>query len=252
MFENIENLKIESVVNQTSKPFGVTRKRRMNSFSIRVSGSVRYDFEDKSITVNAGEMIFLPKDTTYEYTVEGTDESVRTMINLSGDFNGIKPACFSLKDFFDVDFLMYKFAENWKFGTPSEKYKCISVVYNLLSYISNIENMSYQDKKKLHIITPAVEYLKKHIYDPALEITQLHKLCGVSDTYFRKIFISRFGKSPKSYVMEKRVSHAKSIIDSGDFVSVKELALSVGYKDALYFGKVFKMHYGISPTEMNR
>ena len=52
--------------------------------------------------------------------------------------------------------------------------------------------------------------------------------------------------------MEKRVAHAKSIIDSGDFVSVKELALTVGYKDPLYFGKVFKMHYGISPTDMNK
>ena len=112
--------------------------------------------------------------------------------------------------------------------------------------------MSYQDKKKLHIVTPAVEYLKKHIYDPSLEISHLHELCGVSDTYFRKIFISRFGTSPKSYVTEKRVTHAKSIIDSGDFVSVRELALAVGYKDPLYFGKVFKMHYGISPIDMNK
>ena len=112
--------------------------------------------------------------------------------------------------------------------------------------------MSYQDKKKIRIITPAVEYLKKHIYDTNLEIAQLHNLCGVSDTYFRKIFVSEFGTSPKSYVMEKRVSYAKSIIDSGDFVSVKELALTVGYKDPLYFGKVFKMHYGVSPTDMNK
>ncbi len=252
MFGNIENLKVESVVNQVSKASGITKKRKMSSFSIRVSGSMKYIFEDKTITVNAGEMIFLPRDTTYEYRVEGIEESERTMINLSGDFNGIKPVCFSLGDFFEADFLMNQFAENWKFGTPSEKYKCISVVYNLLSYITNLENISYQEKKKLHIIIPAVDYLKKNMYDPELEISRLHTLCGVSDTYFRKIFISKFGKSPKSYVMEKRVTHAKSIIDSGDFVSVKELALAVGYKDPLYFGKVFKMHYGISPTDMNK
>lgn len=252
MFENIENLKVESAVNQVSKPSGQTKKRKKSGFSIRVSGSMKYIFADKSIMVNEGEMIFLPQDASYEYTVESEEESTCTIINFSGDFESVKPVCFSLKDFFEVDFLMCKFAEKWKFGTPSEKYKCISVLYNLLSYISNIESVSYQDKRKLHIVTPAVEYLKKHIYDSNLEITHLHKLCGVSDTYFRKIFISRFGTSPKSYVMEKRVSHAKSIIDSGDFVSVKELALSVGYKDPLYFGKVFKMHYGVSPTDMNK
>ena len=252
MFENIENLKIESVVHQVSKPCGLTQKRKTSSFSIRVSGSIKYTFEDKSITVNAGEVIFLPKGSTHKYSVESEGDSCCTIINLSGDFQGIKPVCFSLVDFFEADFLMHKFAESWKFGSPSEKYKCISIVYNLLSYISNIENRRYQDKKKHHIIAPAVEYLKQHIHDQSLEISHLHELCGVSDTYFRKIFISRFGMSPKSYVVEKRVSHAKSIIDSGDFVSVKELALSVGFKDPLYFGKVFKMHYGVSPIDMNK
>ena len=77
-------------------------------------------------------------------------------------------------------------------------------------------------------------------------------MCGVSDTYFRKIFIAKFGTSPKNYIIEERVLHAKSIIDSGDFTTVKELALAVGYKDALYFGKIFKKHFGMSPIEMNK
>ena len=252
MFENIENLKVESVRQHKSRQNGETKKRKTSSFSIRTSGTMKYIFADKTITVKAGEMVFFPKGSSYEYKVDGDEESFCTLINLSGDIEKIEPTVFSLGEFYDADFLMYQFAENWKFGTPSDKYKCISVLYNLLSYISNVENMSYRDKKKLHIITPAVEYLKKHIYDADLEISHLHNLCNVSDTYFRKIFIAAFGTSPKSYVMEKRVSHAKSIIDSGDFVSVKELSMAVGYKDPLYFGKVFKMHYGISPIDMNK
>lgn len=252
MFENIENLKVESVIQHKSRHIGETKKRKTASFSIRTSGTLKYIFSDKTVVVNAGEMIFIPKGISYEYKVEGDTDSSCTIINLGGDFGNITPTVFSLGEFYDADFLAYQFAENWKFGTPSEKYKCISVLYNLLSYISNVENMSYRDKKKLHIISPAVDYLKKHIYDADLEISQLHNFCNVSDTYFRKIFIAAFGTSPKSYVMEKRVSHAKSIIDSGDFISVKDLALAVGYKDPLYFGKVFKMHYGISPVDMNK
>ena len=163
MFENIENLKVESVIRQTSKPSGKTKKRKTSSFSIRVSGSMRYDFEDKSITVNAGEMIFLPQGSTHDYKVESEEDSICTIINFSGEIKNAKPMRFSLKDFYDSDFLMHRFAESWKFGTPSERYKCTSVLYSLLSYIANIENMSYQDKKKIRIITPAVEYLKKHI-----------------------------------------------------------------------------------------
>ena len=81
---------------------------------------------------------------------------------------------------------------------------------------------------------------------------ELHKLCGVSNAYFRRIFIARFGMSPKKYVVGKRLSYAKSIIDSGEFSTVKELALLVGYKDPLYFGKVFKKHYGASPININQ
>ena len=81
---------------------------------------------------------------------------------------------------------------------------------------------------------------------------ELHQLCSISHTYFRKIFVSKFGVSPKNYVVTKRLSYAKSIIDSGEFSTVKELSLTVGYKDPLYFGKVSKQHYGALPVSMNR
>ena len=125
-------------------------------------------------------------------------------------------------------------------------------ICSLLSYVSNLEAQQYQDKKKTNVIEPAVTYLHKNIYKCDLKIDELHQLCGISDSYFRKIFISAFGTNPKDYVISKRISYAKSIIDSGEFNTVKELALMVGYKDPLYFGKVFKQHYGVSPVNMNR
>ena len=59
------------------------------------------------------------------------------------------------------------------------------------------------------------------------------------------------GLNPKEYVVEKRLSHAKVIIESGEMDTVKQLALSVGYDDPLYFSKAFKMKYGVSPAKMN-
>ena len=248
----MENLKILSALHRTSKPFGKTESRRVDSFSIRVRGSVQYIFEDREFIVNEGEMIFLPKGSCYEYKKLSEEDAVGTMINMEGDFGDIGPTLFSIKDFYDVNLIMHHFADMWKFGNQSQKYQCYSLLYGLLAYISNIDSLEYQDRKKFDIIEPAVAYLQQNIYDCNLKMDELHKLCGVSDTYFRKIFIARFGTSPKHYVVSKRCSHAKSIIDSGEFNTVKELALMVGYKDPLYFGKVFKQHYGASPSNMNR
>ena len=252
MFGNIENLKVLSVLHKTSKPYGKVESRKAHSFSIRVRGAVQYLFEDKSILVNEGEMIFLPKGSRYEYKKVSQEDTVGTIINMDGDFGEICPSCYSIKDFYDADHIMYHFADLWKFGNQSQKYQCLSLMYSLLSYVSNLEAQQYQDKKKINVIEPAVTYLHQNIYECDLKINELHRLCGISDTYFRKIFISRFGTSPKDYVISKRVSYAKSIIDSGEFNTVKELALMVGYKDPLYFGKVFKQHYGVSPVNMNR
>ena len=250
MFANIENLKIISVLHRTSKPFGKVESRKANSFSIRVSGSIKYTFADKELVVNEGEMIFLPKGSCYEYKKESDHDIVGTVINMEGDFGDMGPAVYNIKDFFDIDYIMYHLADMWKFGNQSQRYQCLSLLYGLLSYITNHDMLEYHDKKKFGVIEPAVSYLQKHIYDCELQIDELHLICGISHTYFRKIFIARFGTTPKDYVVSKRLSYARSIIDSGEFTSVKELAQMTGYKDPLYFGQAFKKHYGVSPVNM--
>lgn len=252
MLENIENLKVLSVLHRKCKPYGLVESKKVHSFSIRVCGSVQYSFEDKTILVSEGEMIFLPKGSRYEYKKISEEDSIGTVINLDGDFGDTSPSCYSIKDFYDSDYIMYHIADLWKFGSQSQKYQCLSLVYGLLAYVSNLDSLQYQDKKRLNLIEPAVNYLQHHIYDCDLKIDELHQLCGISHTYFRKIFVAKFGTSPKNYVVNKRISYAKSIIDSGEFSTVKELALLVGYKDPLYFGKVFKQHYGNSPVSMNQ
>ncbi len=251
VFENMENLKIVSSLRQNSKKNSKIESRSSHGFLIRLSGAVRYDFEDKSITVNAGEMIFIPQGTNYEYTTL-SEKSLYTSINFRADIENAEVRLYSMDSFCEAEYINDKFSDIWKFGTYSDKYKCLAMFYNLVSYVSNIEHLDYSQKKKLHIIEPAVDYLKKHIYDPLLTADKLHLMCGISDTYFRKIFISRFGTTPQKYIISKRISHAKSIIESGDFETVKEVAYFVGYRDPLYFGKVFRKTYGMSPTQVNK
>ena len=110
------------------------------------------------------------------------------------------------------------------------------------------EEASYGEKNKYRILDPAIVYLKEHLYDCELRVGELHRLCGVSDTYFRKIFRSRFGASPHSYVLSRRIRHAEAILSSGDFRTIEEVALAVGFQDPLYFSKVFKKACGVSPS----
>ena len=249
MLDNMENLKIISSLRQPSKPHALIKSRTCHGFVARIHGEVRYDFEDRSVTVKEGEMIFIPQGVKYEYTTLSEEKSLDTSINFTADFDPSEIKVYPIDGFYEAEFVKDKFSESWKFGTQADKYKCLSVFYALLSHISAIEQADYADKRKYHIIDPAVKYLREHIYDCTLKINELHKICGVSDTYFRKIFILRFGTNPGDYITSKRISHAKVIIDSGDYDSIKEVAFSVGYNDPLYFGKVYRKIYGISPSK---
>lgn len=252
MFDNIENLEIISSFRKNNIAGNTIKNRASHVFFIRIRGSVMYDFGDRCITTYTGDMIFIPKGSSYTYT-SLTDDAMYTSINFQCDFSApLFPACFSLENFYEKDHITNHFAYMWNLGTQADKYKCLSRFYNLLSYLSTIENSDYSEKKKFKIIEPAVNFLKEHIYDCSLKTDVLHRLCGISDTYFRQIFVSNFGITPQEYIASKRLYHAKSIIDSKDFDTIGEVALSSGYNDPLYFSKAFKKMYGVSPSNINK
>ncbi len=249
MFKDIENLKIKDIYK------GVTRKhfsvicRKSNTFVFRTAGCSRYTFSDYSIDVHAGEIIFLPTGSSYEY-ISLTDTPCEYIaLRFDADLTDALPCSYSFDNFQDIDEVKNNLVDLWKLGGQYEHYKCYSLFYNMLAYLEGLENQTYADKKKFNIISPAVSYLKKHIYDCDLKIETLHMLCGISGAYFRKIFQSNYGTSPQKYILGKRLSRAKSIIDNGDFDSISEIATAVGYSDPLYFSRAFKKAYGVSPSQ---
>ncbi len=248
MFENIENLEIVSSLRRESRARNKIINRATNSFIIRTSGRVLYTFPDKSFIVGSGEMMFLPKGVCYAYETIGEEPSTYIAIHFEGTIEGAAPAVFSLQNFYGFEFISRHFPDAWHMGAAADKYNCLSLFYALLSHLSGAEHTGYAESKKWDAIENGVSYLKAHLYDPALKTERLSRLCGMSDTYFRKIFISRFGQTPQKYIATKRLLRARSILESGDFDSICEVALSAGYSDPLYFSKVFKKQYGIPPS----
>ncbi len=249
MFKNIENLKIEGIYKGVSKKSSSVNCRKSSSFVLRTAGFMRYNFSGCIIDVHPGEIIFLPKGSSYDYTSLTDTPCEYVSIRITADLTDATPSIYSFDGFQDADEFTNNLPDLWKFGDQAEHYKCYAIFYNLLSYIENLEKMTYMDKKKFNIIMPAVSYLKTHLYDCDLKIDTLHQLCGISGTYFRKIFQANFTTTPQSYILGKRLSHAKTIIDSGDFGSISEIAASVGYTDPLYFSRAFKKKYGLSPLQ---
>ncbi len=252
MFDDMENIKIISSYAAVTTPCGKMKNRKYNTFIYRTSGANHINFEDRQITVRKGEMIFFPQGCSYSHQVIPGEECRYISINFEANLTDPKPTLYSMEHFPEANYIFNYISSVWKVGSTPEKFKCLSLFYSLLTYVSGIEHMDYAYKKKAHLIEPAVSYLKAHIFDANVKADSLHLLCGISDTYFRKIFSSNFGTTPQKYIISKRMAQAKSIIDNGDFYTISQVAQAVGYSDSLYFSKVFKLIYGVSPTDFSR
>ena len=243
-----DDVKIISSVHKESKAYGKIESRLSHGFIFRLKGAAEYSFSAEKLTLRSGELIFLPKGSSYEYRVEDSENSLYTSINFQATLSDPCVRVYSFDAFHNAAYIAQSFTELWKFGLESDKYKCLSLLYDLLSHLLTLENLDSEDKRKHRLIEPALKYLNRHAYDSDFKIEKLHSLCGISDTYFRRIFSSKFGMSPQAYLQNKRISYAKSLIESGDYDSITEVSEAIGYNDPLYFSKAFKKFYGIAPT----
>ena len=103
----------------------------------------------------------------------------------------------------------------------------------------------YQGGKQLK---KALEYIDEHYGNEELSLGQVAEVVGMSSNYFSAIFSQNMEKTFVEYVTEKRIEKAKKLLRQTDHAS-GEIAKMVGYKDAHYFGFVFKKLQGSSPRE---
>lgn len=95
-----------------------------------------------------------------------------------------------------------------------------------------------------------VQQVKKYIaenYYKKLSIESIAQEMHISRSYLRNIFSAEEGSSPKQYLIETRIRHAKQLLETFSF-SVSEVAQSVGYDDEFQFSKIFKKYTGVSPA----
>jgi YesN/AraC family two-component response regulator len=94
---------------------------------------------------------------------------------------------------------------------------------------------------------PAIYYVTEN-FNKKIEINEAANLCSISPYRFGREFKGTFGLSFRDYVVRYRLREAYRLLCNPN-ISITEAAISVGFSDPSYFGKLFKKHFGVSPTE---
>lgn len=104
----------------------------------------------------------------------------------------------------------------------------------------SLETNGVSPELKLVIETMGIYFYRKWT------VPQLAKLARMTESQFYRSFHKATGSSPISWMRRQRVSLAKRrLVESRD--SIKEIAEQVGYSDAFYFSRDFRLSCGLSP-----
>lgn len=85
-------------------------------------------------------------------------------------------------------------------------------------------------------------------YQSKLTLDELSGVAGYSKGHFATLFKKTFGMSVMRFVEDKRINAAQNFLIREN-KSIGEIASITGFKDRLYFSKVFRKKIGVSPSQ---
>ena len=94
-------------------------------------------------------------------------------------------------------------------------------------------------------VNDIILYLEKH-YTERLSVEAIAEQYGVSRPYISEQFRKRTGKSLKAYITDLRMRHACMLM-TDTHLSIHTIAERCGYVDPLFFSRLFRKTYGLSP-----
>lgn len=214
------------------------------------SGVLRFDCEGRKYFCDSRRVLFIPKGISYSLVC------TEKCLHYTANFDLL---CCPVEDFIEIPVApsarvfaqLNKMFAKWEFHRESHTLGCLSLLYDILSWLNNVGSQDYQQKARYDIIRPSIEYIEMHYTDPDINNDRIAQASRVSTVYFRKLFTRLYGTPPMQYIRQKRIESARNMLHLG-YRNIGEIAENVGYGSIYHFSKSFREVVGLSPSTYAR
>ena len=136
------------------------------------------------------------------------------------------------------------------YSTLQLLYASQTLSHLLAAMIRNHRSGRQEQPSTQQKVAQSVAYMKQHL-NQSLQLDALASMANLSRSQYAALFKEQTGYAPMDYFTRLRMHRACQLLDTTES-SVKQVAATLGYEDALYFSRVFRTVNDRTPTEYRK
>ena len=221
------------------------KNRLCNGFLYILDGSCKYEFEGGEFWLGVGGLTYLPYGSRHKLTIISENISfyrVDFTLKIDGEIALFSDHPIKITDNTPAECVEAIASLEKDFGIDGDS---VVRMQNLCTVFSCLRKRSVSPNTKR--LMPAVRYLQENV-TVGVGCSALAELSFLSTSRFYELFRAEFGMTPLEYRDHMLVKRAAAMLSAGD-ISVREVALAVGFENVSYFSRFFKKHTGVAPSE---
>ena len=241
MYKDLCIEKIINVYQRTTKNWkrDIFAPRGYDGIVLFTQGKIRYDFEDKSLVAQAGDLLLLPGNIAYSGQRLTEQTSFYVLDFVSTEQDAFLPAVIPGHRALEAAFS--QMVQHWEKQTIDGLLKIKSFAYGILG------NAAAEPGGADRIL----ELIARNLADPDLSVAKLCNTLYISESQLRRNVLRATGLTPNAYILTLRLNRAKNLlVYSSD--NIKQIAFLCGFSSPYYFSKCFTEKIGQTPTDYRK
>lgn len=214
-----------------------------------IKGGCTADTKDGAVDLKSGDMLIYRPGEPHRYSFYENEDNQAVYIHFTG--NAAKELTVFATDknvihtenVNDAVKLLNRIVNDY--SEESESMMSISWFIQFCE-IFKTSGQSVRDRR----INDILKYVNENYYENNT-LDFYADMCGVSVDRFAHLFKNTVGVSPHKYITDIRIRQAKYLLEYSD-LNINEVSSYVGFEDALYFSRLFKKIYGVSPSTLRK
>lgn len=226
--------------------------RPEHGFAYSISSTIEYIFDNGARFIcTPHNLIYLPKHSSYFVKKHESGYTACINFSLLDDTEIYEPFMLEVRDSSKTEqFYTSAFAACTR-GLRGSFSSYFSALYAIMSIAESELNPSYISPEQSDKLDSVMDHIGQNLTESRLTVESLASLAGMTTTWFRKLFIAKYGIQPSKYIKSRRIETAKNLLISTD-LSTSEIALRAGFSEPAYFCREFKRVVGMTPGKYRR